>query len=159
LLEVLGGPDLFSSSFPGSSPREGPLAEDRLDLEERERLLEIAKHALPPALEEQGRWVVGVLKAHLPLHPAPPSLVVLTPLLPGTSTRPRDSAGRHARGADAAESHNSRHAFQAGMHPSADEPAPAAQAAGHPWPHPARPSPASRGRTTGRWPRWRARSR
>jgi hemoglobin len=83
LLEVLGGPDLFSSSFPGSSTREGPLANDRLDLEERERFLEIATHALPRTLEGQGRCVVGNLRAHLPLHPAPPSLLSPTLLLEG----------------------------------------------------------------------------
>jgi hemoglobin len=81
LLEVLGGPDLFSSSFPGSSTREGPLANARLDLEERERLLEIATNALPQTLEGQGRCVVGNLRAHLPLHPVPPSLLAPTLLL------------------------------------------------------------------------------
>lgn len=73
LLQVLGGPDMFSSSFPGSTPREGPLATDRLDLEERERLLEIASDALPSMREDQYRCVIGNLRAHLPVHPALPA--------------------------------------------------------------------------------------
>jgi hemoglobin len=239
LLEVLGGPDLFSSSFPGASTREGPLANDRLDLEERERLLEIATNALPQTLEEQGRCVVGNLRAHLPLHPAPPSLLTPT-LLPGprrellesaassseadgaatpeASTDAPDSDVWHARqyapeaapghspgaaapepeaseldapevdgsacdalasapiaapgGPDAAPAEEAseppaaapapakpERASQTGVRSCVDEAAPAARAAGHPWPHRSRPSPSLRGRSTGRWPRWRDRSR
>lgn len=89
LLEVLGGPDLFTSSFPGATTREGPLANDRLDLEERQRLLEIATSALPRSLDEQSSSVVGNLRAHLPLHPRPystsrPSLETARLLGPAT---------------------------------------------------------------------------
>ncbi len=73
LLESLGGPELFSSSFPDAVVRQGPLASGFLDLEERDRLLEVARDALPAALEEQGRCVIGTLRANLPLHPPPPS--------------------------------------------------------------------------------------
>jgi hypothetical protein len=210
LLEVLGGPDLFSSSFPGSSTREGPLAGDRLDLEERERLLEIAKEALPRSLDEQGRCVIGNLRAHLPLHPMPPSLTASAPLLPsaaparGRIKPARDSGVRHAlqNGAAEAEAPSSeplalaggpsdapapeaRNAAdddaaaddpssndaaddaaaaenapsQTGVRPCLDEAAPAVRAAGHPWPHRPRASPTLRGRTTGKWPRWRDRLR
>jgi hypothetical protein len=74
LLEVLGGPDLFSSSFPGAIPSDGPLADGLLDLDERERLLEIALTAVPRLAEDEGRSVLGALRAYLPLHPRPPSL-------------------------------------------------------------------------------------
>ncbi len=73
LLEVLGGPDLFSSSFPTARIEQGPLADALLDLEERERLLEIARQALPSSLAEQGLCVLGSLRAYVPLHPPPPS--------------------------------------------------------------------------------------
>jgi hemoglobin len=205
LLEVLGGPDLFSSSFPGSSTREGPLADGQLDLEERERLLEIATSALPPALAEQGRCVVGNLRAHLPLHPAPPSLLAPTLLLESADdtseaaaeaaaaataeasalapdsdvwharqhAAPEGSSPEHAApagaGAAAADDASDRaaeaasaepvHPFQTGVRSRADEAAPAARAAGHPWPQRPRPSPSLRGRITGKWPRWRDRSR
>lgn len=201
LLEVLGGPDLFSSSFPGSSIREGPLADGQLDLEERERLLEIATHALPSTLEEQGRCVVGNLRAHLPLHPAPPSLLAPTLLLESAddaseavaaataeaSTHAPDSDVWHARQQAAPEGSSPEHAapgsagaapaddashraadgasaepgrpFQTGVRSCVDEAAPAARAAGHPWPQRLRPSPSLRGRITGKWPRWRDRSR
>lgn len=74
LLEVLGGPDLFSSSFPTASVDRGPLADELLDLEERERLLEIARDALPSSLDEQGLCVLGSLRANLPLYPSPSGL-------------------------------------------------------------------------------------
>jgi hemoglobin len=203
LLEVLGGPDLFSSSFPGSSTREGPLADGQLDLEERERLLEIATSALPPALAEQGRCVVGNLRAHLPLHPAPPSRLAPTLLLESaedTSEAEAEAAATVEASADAPDSdvwHARQHAaledsspehaapgsagaapaddasdraaeaaaaepgraFQTGVRPCVDEAAPTARAAGHPWPQRGRPSPSLRGRITGKWPRWRDRSR
>lgn len=73
LLEVLGGPDLFSSSFPTARLDRGPLADVLLDLEERELLLEIAREALPSSLAEQGLCVLGSLRAHVPLHPPRPS--------------------------------------------------------------------------------------
>jgi hypothetical protein len=73
LLQVLGGPDLFSSSFPAARVDQGPLAGDLLDLEERERLLEVARGALPSSLDEQGLCVLGSLRACMPLHPPPPS--------------------------------------------------------------------------------------
>jgi hypothetical protein len=177
LLEVLGGPDLFSSSFLGSSTREGPLAGGQLDLEERERLLEIATNALPQGLEEQGRCVVGNLRAHLPLHPAPPSLLAPTLLLEsaedtseaeaeaeaataGASTDAPDSDVWHAQQHATPDGSSPEHAARgrAGAAP-VDEAAPAARAAGHPWPQRPRPSPSLRGRTTGKWPRWRDRSR
>jgi hypothetical protein len=73
LLEALGGPCLFSSSFPAARIDQGPLAGSLLDLEERERLLEIARDALPSSLDEQGLCVLGSLRACVPLHPPPPS--------------------------------------------------------------------------------------
>jgi hypothetical protein len=73
LLEVLGGPELFSSSFPNAIASEGPLAGELLDLEDRALLLEIARDALPSSAEDQGRCVLGALRAHLPLDPPPPS--------------------------------------------------------------------------------------
>jgi hypothetical protein len=73
LLEVLGGPDLFSTSFPDSMASLGPLSGDRLDLDDRARLLEIALAALPSPADERARCVLGTLRAHLPLHPSPPS--------------------------------------------------------------------------------------
>jgi hypothetical protein len=73
LLEVLGGPDLFSWSFPDAIAREGPLARELLDLEERERLLEIAGDAMANWAGEQGGRVLGTLRAHLPLYPPPQS--------------------------------------------------------------------------------------
>jgi hypothetical protein len=73
LLEVLGGPDLFSTSFPEAVAGEGPLQGEYLDLDDRDRLLEIARKALPSAAEQQGLCVVGTLRACLPLHPTPPS--------------------------------------------------------------------------------------
>lgn len=218
LLEVLGGPDLFSSSFPGSSTRDGPLANERLDLEERARLLEIATGALPQPLQDQGRCVVGNLRAHLPLHPAPPSLHTPTLLLgsvhevpaahgdgvPEAATDTPDSDVWHARQFSAPKPAHEAAAPERGaaehdgsecdaLAPFASPPGqvaaaaaapdrrtPAApteparpyqtgpdntapeqeaRAAGHPWPHRSRPSPALRGRTTGKWPRWRDRSR
>jgi hypothetical protein len=74
LLEVLGGPDLFSASFPGAISSLGPLSGERLDLDDRDRLLEIALAALPSSEDERARCVLGALRAHLPLHPSPPSL-------------------------------------------------------------------------------------
>jgi hypothetical protein len=71
LLEVLGGPDLFSLSFPDAIASEGPLSKDKLDLDERATLLDVARNALPSSVEEQGQCVLGTLRAHLPLHPAP----------------------------------------------------------------------------------------
>jgi hemoglobin len=71
LLEVLGGPDLFSSSFPDAMPSEGPLSGELLDLDERATLLDIAQNALPSSAQEEGRCVLGNLRAYLPLHPAP----------------------------------------------------------------------------------------
>jgi hypothetical protein len=44
-----------------------------LDLDDRDRLLEVARMALPSSAEQEGRCVVGTLRACLPLHPAPPS--------------------------------------------------------------------------------------
>jgi hemoglobin len=73
LLEILGGPDLFSSSFPDAVASQGPLAGELLDLEERERLIEIAERSLPSAAEDPGRCVLGTLRASLPLHPPPRS--------------------------------------------------------------------------------------
>jgi hypothetical protein len=73
LLEVLGGPDMFSSSFPDAVASQGPLAGELLDLEERERLIEIAERSLPSAAEDPGRCVLGTLRASLPLHPPPRS--------------------------------------------------------------------------------------
>jgi hemoglobin len=73
LLEVLGGPDLFSSSFPEALAGEGPLHGEYLDLDDRDRVLEIARKTLPSSSEQEGRCVVGTLRACLPLHPAPPS--------------------------------------------------------------------------------------
>lgn len=103
LLEVLGGPDLFSSSFPDASTRDGPLAHERLDLEERERLLEIAADALPSLQEEQSRSVVSNLRAHLPLHPPPHSKATPARLLaPGVVTPADAEVG--ARPAHAATS-------------------------------------------------------
>jgi len=82
LLEVLGGPDLFSSSFPDALASEGPMRADPLDLDDRARLLEVAQSVLPSLAGEQGRCVLGALRAHLPLHPRPPSRRVAgTPLL------------------------------------------------------------------------------
>jgi hypothetical protein len=72
LLAVLGGPDLFSSSFPDARLCDGPLADELLDLEERARLLEVARASLQVSREEQGRCVMGILRAHLPLYPEPP---------------------------------------------------------------------------------------
>ena len=74
LLEVLGGPGLFSSSFPGAIPSEGPLPDGLLDLDERERMLEIALSVIPRLAEDEGRSVLGALRAYIPLHPRPPSL-------------------------------------------------------------------------------------
>ena len=68
LLEVLGGPDLFSSSFPGAVPSQGPLRDGLLDLDERQRLLEIALSSVPSLAEDEGRSVLGALRAYLPLH-------------------------------------------------------------------------------------------
>jgi hypothetical protein len=76
LLEVLGGSEMFSWSFPGATARDGPIAGELLDLEERERLLEIAEQVLPDSVGEQGRCVLGALRANLPLHPPPPSLAI-----------------------------------------------------------------------------------
>jgi len=169
LLEVLGGPDLFSSSFPGATTREGPLDNDRLDLEERERLLEIAENALPEALEEQGRCVVGNLRAHLPLHPTPPSLLTSTLLLDSgdpdsAEEEPSSEAPHsdvwHARHPAAAQ-HDSARQDPSQHHSPERVPSdyPAARAAAAPWPHRSRPAPTLRGRITGKWPRWRDRSR
>jgi len=212
LLEVLGGPDLFTSSFPGASTREGPLAHDRLDLEERERLLEIATEALPRSLDEQSSSVVGNLRAHLPLHPSPRSRLDVARLLgpgdertepappvaplhdngdePDSEVRhvledagldasgsepaaaPSDSADSNSADSDSADSDSEaadtpngpsdgderlqRH--QTGVHPRVDD-EPTAQAAGLPWPRSRAGSAALRSRATGRWPRWRARTR
>lgn len=164
LLEVLGGPDMFSSSFPDSRLRDGPLTGGRLDLEERERLLEIASDALPLAREDQRRCVVGNLRAHLPLHPTPPSLAVPTPMLgPGaaepserrapesavraaTPSEPPVSAPSEATAGyepfaggalhepDGAALSRGRRTFQSGVRPRVDEAPPAVQVAGHPWP-------------------------
>jgi hypothetical protein len=186
LLEVLGGPDLFSSSFPGSSTRDGPLATDRLDLEERERLLEIASDALPSAREDQRRCVVGNLRAHLPLHPPPRSLGSAAPMLgpgaeaaelgaadapfdgsdgePGAQRRAPDSEVRSAApsespgSAPAASEADQR--VQTGVRPRVEEAIPEAQAVGLAWsPRLRPPSPSLRSRRSGRWPRWRDRPR
>ena len=73
VLEVLGGPDLFSSSFAGAVTRHGPLAGEPLDLDERERFLEVARQCLPSSGEEGEAGVLGALREHLPLYPPPPS--------------------------------------------------------------------------------------
>lgn len=209
LLEVLGGPDLFSSSFPGSNTREGPLASGRLDLEERERLLEIALESLPEPHEEQQRCVVGNLRAHLPVHPAPPSRLLAGRLLPpgtpapasgvlpaleseaGASSpvstaqpavlavapgvpSPAASAPASVLGLDldveldeprAADdetpllSRDGEPRLQTGVRPRLDEAA-AAEADAQPWPARFRPLSAMlRSRASGKWPRWRVRTR
>lgn len=74
LLEVLGGPDLFSSSFPGAARNQGPLVGDVLDLDERERFLEVASECLPNGADDNAAGALGALRAHLPLYPEPQSL-------------------------------------------------------------------------------------
>jgi hemoglobin len=71
LVEVLGGPALFTSSFPAATPGDGPLAGEPLDLDERELFLEVARDGLPRAPSERGS-LLGTLRAHLPVYPAPP---------------------------------------------------------------------------------------
>jgi hypothetical protein len=82
LVEVLGGPALFSSNFSGAVQGDGPLAGEPLDLDERERFLEVAQDCLPSADYptspggELGAGVLGTLRANLPLYPAPPDAAV-----------------------------------------------------------------------------------
>ena len=72
LVEVLGGPALFSSNFSGVTQGDGPLAGEPLDLDERERFLEVAQDCRPSSAAEPGSSVLGTLRANLPLYPAPP---------------------------------------------------------------------------------------
>jgi hypothetical protein len=72
LIEVLGGPKLYSAAAPEQEPRGGPLPGEPLDVEERARFLELARHALSVA-GGRGSPALGALEANLPLHPALPS--------------------------------------------------------------------------------------
>lgn len=72
LVEVLGGPALFSSNFSSAAQGDGPLAGEPLDLDERERFLEVVQDCLPSSAGEPGASVLGTLRANLPLYPAPP---------------------------------------------------------------------------------------
>ena len=72
LLEVLGGPKLYSLTVPEQPLRSGPLPQAPLDVEERAQLLEIVRQAL---LVPGGplRSALSALEANLPLYPALPS--------------------------------------------------------------------------------------
>lgn len=72
LIEVLGGPKLYSAATPAHALREGPLPGEPLDVEERAQFLELARHALRVA-GGRGSPALGALEANLPLHPALPS--------------------------------------------------------------------------------------
>jgi len=73
VLEVLGGPTLFSSHFPSATRGDGPLAGEPLDLDERELFIEVARECVPSAAGEPGSGVLGALREHLPLYPPPQS--------------------------------------------------------------------------------------
>jgi hemoglobin len=73
VLEVLGGPELFSSSFAGAITQHGPLVGEPLDLHERERFLDVARQCLPGSEDEREAGVLEALREHLPLYPLPPS--------------------------------------------------------------------------------------
>jgi hemoglobin len=72
LIEVLGGPKLFSAASPSQELRVGPLPGEPLDVEERAQFLELARHALRVA-GGRSSLALGALEANLPLHPALPS--------------------------------------------------------------------------------------
>lgn len=93
LVEVLGGPALFSSNFSGATQGDGPLAGEPLDLDERERFLEVVQACLPSAEGEPGSSVLGTLRANLPLYPAPPGTAAeASGALHGSSDRRREEA-------------------------------------------------------------------
>jgi hypothetical protein len=71
LVEVLGGPALFSANFSGVKQGDGPLAGEPLDLDERELFLEVAQACLPSSGGDPESSVLGTLRANLPLYPAP----------------------------------------------------------------------------------------
>jgi truncated hemoglobin YjbI len=81
LIEVLGGPKLYSSTTSARSLRVGPLPDEPLDVEERAQLLELVRHALRVAGSRE-HSVLGLLEANLPLHPALPSPSSATPQMP-----------------------------------------------------------------------------
>lgn len=72
LIEVLGGPRLYSAATPAQELRVGPLPGEPLDVEERAQFLDLARHALRVA-GGRGSPALGALEANLPLHPALPS--------------------------------------------------------------------------------------
>jgi len=72
LIEVLGGPKLYSAATPAHELRVGPLPGEPLDVEERAQFLDLARHALRVA-GGRGSPALGALEANLPLHPALPS--------------------------------------------------------------------------------------
>jgi hypothetical protein len=108
LLEVLGGPDLFSSSFPDAIASEGPMSAEPLDLDDRALLLEVAQNALPSLAGEHGRCVLGALRAHLPLHPSPRGGFRAAYLLESgaVETEPAPPARRNMRQYDRREAHD-----------------------------------------------------
>ena len=72
LIEVLGGPKLYSAATPARELRLGPLPGEPLDVEERAQFLDLARHALRVA-GGRGSPALAALEANLPLHPALPS--------------------------------------------------------------------------------------
>jgi truncated hemoglobin YjbI len=72
LIEVLGGPKLYSAAAPAHHPRLGPLPGEPLDVEERAQFLELARRARRLG-GGRGGPALGALEANLPLHPALPS--------------------------------------------------------------------------------------
>jgi truncated hemoglobin YjbI/quinol monooxygenase YgiN len=72
LIEVLGGPRLYSAATPAYELRVGPLPGEPLDVEERAQFLDLARHALH-IVGGRGSPALGALEANLPLHPALPS--------------------------------------------------------------------------------------
>lgn len=73
LTEVFGGPALFSLSFPDADLQKGPLPGVLLDLEDRARLIDVARDVLAFTLADRCAYAVRALQANLPLHPQVPS--------------------------------------------------------------------------------------